>query len=45
MWREGDGLEEIVSGYVCNRGSLRVGNEKLRPLGVAMGNAVSVTCV
>ncbi len=23
----------------------RVGNETLRPLGVAMGNAVSVTCV
>ncbi len=38
-------LMEIVSGYVCNHGSLRVGNETLRPLGVAMGNAVSVTRV
>ncbi len=36
---------ENVSGYVCNHGSLRVGNETLRPLGVAMGNAVSVTRV
>ncbi len=34
-----------VSGYVCNHGSLRVGNETLRPLGVAMGNVVSVTRV
>ncbi len=32
-------------GYACNHGSLRVGNETLRPLGVAMGNAVSVTRV
>ncbi len=31
-----------VSGYVCNHGS-RVGNETLRPLGVATGNALSVT--
>ncbi len=37
--------EENVSGYVCNHGSLRVGNETLRSLGVAMGNAVSVTPV
>ncbi len=34
-----------VSGYICNHGSLRVGNEILRPLGVAMGNAISVTHV
>ncbi len=36
---------ENVSGYVCNHGSLRVGNETLRPLGVAVGDAVSVTRV
>ncbi len=36
---------KIVSGYICNHGSLRVGNETLHPLGVAMGNAVSVTRV
>ncbi len=29
--------QKNVSGYVCNHGSLRVGNETLRPLGVAMG--------
>ncbi len=34
-----------VSGYVCNHGSLRVGNETLRPLGVAMGDVVSMTRV
>ncbi len=34
-WLIGDGRN--VSGYVCNHGSLRVGNETLRPLGVAMG--------
>ncbi len=38
-------VKRNVSGYVCNHGSLRVGNETLRPLGVAMGNAVSVTRV
>ncbi len=38
-------IVQNVSGYVCNHGSLRVGNETLRPLGVAMGNAVSVTRV
>ncbi len=38
-------VEKNVSGYVCNHGSLRVGNETLRPLGVAMGNVVSVTRV
>ncbi len=37
--------EENVSGYVCNHGSLRVGNETLCSLGIAMGNAVSVTPV
>ncbi len=31
-----------VSGYVCNHGSPR-GNETLCPLGVATGNALSVT--
>ncbi len=40
-----DQIGQNVSGYVCNHGSLRVGNETLRPLGVAMGNAVSVTRV
>ncbi len=40
-----DSHSKNVSGYVCNHGSLRVGNETLRPLGVAMGNIVSVTRV
>ncbi len=34
-------MMENVSGYVCNHGSLRVGNETLRPLGVAMGGTSS----
>ncbi len=38
-------MRENISGYICNHGSLRVGNETLRPLGVAMGNVVSVTRV
>ncbi len=36
---------ENVSGYACNHGSLRIGNEKLRPLEGAMGNAFNVTGV
>ncbi len=28
---------EIVSGYACNHGSLRIGNETLHPLEGAMG--------
>ncbi len=43
LWSLGDVTD--VSGYVCNHGSLRVGNETLRPLGVAMGDVVSVTRV
>ncbi len=35
-------IKKNVSGYVCNHGSPR-GNETLRPLGVATGNALSVT--
>ncbi len=38
------GSKQIVSGYVCNHVPW-VGNETLRPLGVAMGNAFSVTRV
>ncbi len=34
-----------VSGYTCNHGSLRIGNETLRPLEVTYGNAFSVTGV
>ncbi len=30
-------LQQNVSGYTCNHGTLRIGNETLRPLGVAMG--------
>ncbi len=36
--------ETIVSCYVCNMVP-RMGNETLRPLGVATGNALSVTRV
>ncbi len=28
-----------VSGYTCNHGSLRIGNEMLRPLEGAMGTS------
>ncbi len=37
-------LKENVSGYVCNHGSPN-GELELRPLGVATGNALSVTRV
>ncbi len=45
VWMRTAPTIKSISGYVCNHGSLRVGNETLRPLGVAMGNAVSVTRV
>jgi len=34
-----------TSGHACNHGSLRLGKETLRPLGVTMGNASSITSV
>ncbi len=42
LFPERSSLLRNVSGYVCNHGSPR-GNETLRPLGVATGNALSVT--
>ncbi len=36
---------ENVSGYACNHGSLRIGNETLRPLEGAMGTDQRDRCL